>query len=602
MTCLMATWLPGPAVQGATFTWNQAGAGPLTWNTAGSWTGGVPANAAGDIINLTANLTAAQTINLDVNAMTGTLNIGDPTTAFFGYTLQTLNGSTLTFDNGLVAAVLTKAAAATANDLISTDIILASTGNADFNIINAVANTTSLLTLSGNISETSGAKNLVISGSAPASSNGVTVLSGNNSFTGTVTVNSGTLRALGAEAFNSGAVNDIVLAAGSTLDLRANGNGLGNRENLFFGDNLALTGSATVLVDRTGAAGFPGSTALNKMIQLGNLNTGGPNTFTVTPANGYGLEFTGATTLGGNSTFSVGGTQVSNVVQGLTLSGIVDGAFTLAKTGTGTLVLGNSGNTFTGNISVTGGTLAFGSESALGNAANTLTVNGTTTAIRAIGTVPFSSARSLSFVNATAANNIIEVIAGQTFTLTGANAITNAVGFVKADNGTVGISASQNFAGTALINAGAINISDANALGTTAGATTVGNFIGAALQLSGAGITYAAEPLNLNNSGINTGGALQNVSGNNIWTGPITLQSAATIGSDSGTLTLGGATGIAGAFGLTFAGAGNTTITTALNANVASLTKIGTGTTTLAVARALRAGGRFLACLCASLL
>ncbi|MCX6839396.1 MAG: autotransporter-associated beta strand repeat-containing protein [Verrucomicrobia bacterium] len=587
MTCLMATWLPGPVVQGATFTWTPTGAGPLTWNSGANWTGGVPANAAGDIINLTANLAAAQTINLDVNATTGTINIGDPATGFFGYTLQSGNGSTLTFDNGALAAVLSKAAVATANDLISTEIILASTDNANFNITNAVANTTSLLTLSGNISESGVVKNLIIAGAAAASSNGVTVLSGTNSFTGTVTVNSGTLRAQGAEALNSGAVNDIALAAGSTLDLRANGNGLGNRENLVFGDNLALTGSATVLVDRTGSAGFPGSTALNKMIQLGNLNTGGANILTVTPANGYGLEFTGLTTLGGNSTFSVGGTQASNVVQGLTLSGIVDGAFTLAKTGTGTLVLGNSGNTFTGNISVTGGTLAFGSDGALGNAANTLTVNGTTTAIRAIGTVPFSSARSLSFANATAANNLFEVIGGQTFTLTGANAITNAVGFVKADNGTVAISASQNFAGSALINAGAINISDANALGTTAGATTVGNFVGAALQLSGAGITYAAEPLTLNSTGINTGGALQNLSGNNTWTGPITLASAATIGSDSGTLTLGGATGIAGAFGLTFAGAGNTLISTALNANVTGLTKIGTGTTTLGVANSL---------------
>jgi autotransporter-associated beta strand protein len=588
MIFLMATWLPGPLAHATPFTWNQTGAGPFTWNTAGNWTGGVPANLAGDVINLTANLTAAQTINLDVNATLGTLNIGDPTTAFFGYTLQTLNNSSLSFDNGLLAAVLSKAAAATADDLISTNIILASTDNANFNITNAVANTTNLLTLSGNISESGGTKNLVIAGAAAASSNGVTVLSGaNNTFTGTVTVSSGTLRALGTGALNTGAVNDITLAAGSTLDLRANGNGLGNRENLVFGDNLALTGSATVLVDRTGTAGFPGSTALNKTMQLGNLNTGGANTLTVTPANGYGLEFTGATTLGGNSTFSVGGTQVSNVVQGLTLSGIVDGAFTLAKTGTGTLVLGNSGNTFTGNISVTGGTLAFGSDSALGNAANTLTVNGTTSAIRAIGTVPFSSARAISFANATAANNIIEVIGGQTFTLTGANAITNAIGFVKADNGTVGISASQNFAGTALINAGAINISEANALGTTAGATTVGNFLGAALQLSGAGITYAAEPLTLNNAGINSGGALQNISGNNTWTGPITLASAATIGSDSGTLTLGGTTGIAGAFGLTFAGAGNTSITTALNANVTSLTKIGTGTTTLAVANNL---------------
>ncbi|MDI1310929.1 MAG: hypothetical protein PSV43_02165, partial [Prosthecobacter sp.] len=345
MICLTATWLPGPAAQGATFTWTPTGAGPFTWNTAGNWTEGVPANAAEDVINLTANLSVAQTINLDINATLGTLNIGDPTTAFFGYTLQSLNGSTLTFDNGALAAVLTKAAAATANDLISTNILLGSTGNADFNITNAVANTSSLLTLAGNISESGLVpKNLVIAGNTAGSSNGVTVLAGTNSFTGTVSVNSGTLVAVGAASLNSGAANTLTLASGTTLALRDNGSGYGDRQSIAFGDDLSIAGSSTIAPDRTGLAGFPGSTALNKTIQMNSLSwTAASTTLTVAPSNGYGLEITGLTNINqASTTISVGTLTGSNVVQGLTLSGQVSGDQNWTKTGTGAIVLTNA--------------------------------------------------------------------------------------------------------------------------------------------------------------------------------------------------------------------------------------------------------------------
>jgi fibronectin-binding autotransporter adhesin len=221
MTCLMATWLPGPLAQGAIFTWNQTGAGPFTWSTAGNWTGGVPANAPGDVINLTANLTAAQIINLDVNATVGTLNIGDPTTAFFGYTLQSSNASMLTFDNGSLGATLAKAAAATATDVISAGIVL----NDNLAISNLNANLTGQLILSGSITETGGPRNITVSGVA-ASSNGVTVLAGNNSFTGSVTINSGTLAAVGADSLYSGGANELFLAGGA-LALRDNGSGYG---------------------------------------------------------------------------------------------------------------------------------------------------------------------------------------------------------------------------------------------------------------------------------------------------------------------------------------------------------------------------------------
>jgi autotransporter-associated beta strand protein len=266
-----------------------------------------PDNAPGDVINLTANLTAAQTINLDINATTGTLNIGDPTTAFFGYTLQSGNGSMLTFDNGGSGAILAKAAAATATDVISAGIVL----NDNLTISNLNANLTGQLILSGPITETGGSRNITVNGAA-ASSNGVTVLAGNNSFTGIVTVNSGTLAAVGAGSLNSGVANAKFLLQGALLPSATTAPDSAILQDIAFGDNVTVTGNSTISVDRTGVAGFPGSTALNKTIQLGTLTIGN-NTLTVTNANGYGLEFTGATTFtAATPTFSVSGGTASN--------------------------------------------------------------------------------------------------------------------------------------------------------------------------------------------------------------------------------------------------------------------------------------------------
>jgi hypothetical protein len=37
---------------------------------------------------------------------------------------------------------------------------------------------------------------------------------------------------------------------------------------------VTITGNSTISVDRTGVAGFPGSTALNKTIQLNDVTIG----------------------------------------------------------------------------------------------------------------------------------------------------------------------------------------------------------------------------------------------------------------------------------------------------------------------------------------
>ncbi|NDE48406.1 MAG: filamentous hemagglutinin, partial [Actinobacteria bacterium] len=158
--------------------------------------------------------------------------------------------------------------------------------------------------------------------------------------------------------------------------------------------------------------------------------------------------------------------------------------------------------------------------------------------------------------------------------IAGSNALT------KLGSGTLTLSGSNTYTGLTTISAGALRASNDTALGTTAGGVTVAN--GAALELSG-GITIGAEALTLNGSGISSGGALRNISGNNTYQGAITQASDSRINSDSGTLTLDVASGnaIAGTFNLTLGGAGNITVSDPIATSTGTLTKDGNGTLTL---------------------
>ncbi|MDY0145345.1 MAG: autotransporter-associated beta strand repeat-containing protein, partial [Kiritimatiellia bacterium] len=79
------------------------------------------------------------------------------------------------------------------------------------------------------------------------------------------------------------------------------------------------------------------------------------------------------------------------------------------------------------------------------------------------------------------------------------------------------------FTGTMAVEAGALQIRGTNALGTTAGGTTVAD--GAALEVHGGGssVRYTAEPLTLSGTGIANGGALCFLQNNVDFRGPITL-------------------------------------------------------------------------------
>ena len=103
-------------------------------------------------------------------------------------------------------------------------------------------------------------------------------------------------------------------------------------------------------------------------------------------------------------------------------------------------------------------------------------------------------------------------------------------GLTKNGTGELRLSGNNTYSGNTVLGTAVTQVSNANALGSTAAGTIVNS--GAQLRLSG-GITFAAEALTINGPGTGitgaTRGALSNQSGNNTYTGKITLGSNSAI-------------------------------------------------------------------------
>ena len=146
------------------------------------------------------------------------------------------------------------------------------------------------------------------------------------------------------------------------------------------------------------------------------------------------------------------------------------------------------------------------------------------------------------------------------------------------------------FTGTATVNANATALLANNTGFGSASGGAVSVASGGGIQLSN-GITVAGtKALTLNGSGASSGGALENVSGNNAWSGAITLGSATRINSDSSLLTLNGSTAISSGYGLTFGGSGNVEVDSAITTGANTVTKDGSGTLTLTGANTYSSG------------
>ena len=423
----------------------------------------------------------------------------------------------------------------------------------------------------------------------------------------------------------------------TTFSLLHDGDGTSSFETISLGTVSwePASGSLNLTIGRAGS-GLYFPTAAFKTVKLASLNSSFlPNGLILTNNNGYGLDVPdniAFATVSDNTgpTYSVSTLNTSLQVPGLTLSGKLTGGPSasgdrvLIKAGAGVLLLGNNGsnptaadsgdNSFGGTgaiIDITDGLLQVSSDAALGNVGNIISISANNLAegLRVSGT--FATDRE---INLNGANSGIDVTGSSVFTLNSAFTFTTSThNLAKNDLGTLVLTQAQpGWDGVMTINQGVLRISDADSLGTTTGNTTFGN-VGAALELTG-GITLA-EPLafasgdDVTSNGVNGGGAVRSVSGANVLSGAILLNTAsgtndrsraATFTANSGasldiqgvvTGNVGNGTGRDAWIGLGGAGTGTLSTALALSGTLGTnrfygINKFGSGTWTITAADA----------------
>ena len=352
----------------------------------------------------------------------------------------------------------------------------------------------------------------VISGTGNLTKDGVGTLNlgGTNTYTGTTTINGGTLE-LGAANVLADA-SSLVIANSSVFDLGANSdtvagvqltNGSIQNGTLTSTSNYDLR-SGTVSAVLAGAVGLDKSTAGTVILSsAGNTYTGatsvtggslrisqddhlGAAPGVATPGsltlNGGTLETTATFTLSSNRGISLAGAGTFDVDAATTLTygGIIAGAGSLAKSDTGTLSL-TGANTYSGSTTLTAGTISIGTDSGLGAApgsatAGHLVFNGGTL----LTTVGFTLNANRG-IDLQAGGGTIDVGAG---TLNYGGIIAGSGALNKAGANTLTLTGTNTYSGTTTISAGTLNANLTDALGDGSATNTL-IFNGGTLQAGG---------------------------------------------------------------------------------------------------------------------
>src|SRR2546425_933880 len=447
----------------------------------------------------------------------------------------------------------------------------APTGNGGENLVfpSGAAN----LTNSNNLKGTS-FNSITISGSGYTVGGNATTLTGSladSSVAGTNTISLGLTFAATRTVTVSNAATTLtisgVISGAGGLTKSGSGTVTLSAANTYTGVTTINVGTIAIAAD-AGLGASPGAPTAGKLsFGGGTLRT----TASFTLAANRGIALTGA------------GTISTDPGTTLTYGGIIAGASTLTKAGTGTLIVSGA-NTYTGATAISAGTLQLGATNAAPSGSAVTVSGGATFDLRGFSD-GIGSLAGAGTVTSGAAGAVVLTAGGNNSSTTFSGVMQNGSGTValtKTGTGTLTLSGANTYGGATTVRAGVLDVQNNTALGATAGATTVAG--GAALQLDGSGLVVA-EPVTLNGTGIAGGGALRQLANTNTWSGTITLGSAARVNADAGTLTVSG--GITnGGFPLTVGGAGNTTISTTAISGTGGLTKDGTGTVTLSASNA----------------
>jgi fibronectin-binding autotransporter adhesin len=384
------------------------------------------------------------------------------------------------------------------------------------------------LTLSGTIANGNGA-----TGVLTKSGTGTLVFSGNNTYAGGTTINAGILQVLNSNAVGTGRVT---LAGGSFL---AGAAGL-NFANAFAintvggtvdtsGTTLTLAGS---IADGNGTSGLLTKAGAGTLVLAGNNTYSGGTILqqgTLRLEHGNALGSGTLTTLGSIVDY-LSGITVANpillnadttqlqVAAGVaTQAGVISeagGARPLEKTGAGTLIF-TASNSYTGDTTVSGGTLQLGNGGTTGSIAGNVAVD---------GTLAFNRSSLLAIFNGV----IADKLGGQG-------------NVVHSGSGSTVLTANHTYSGTTLVNAGTLFVN-----GSIAASSLV--TVGAGARIGGTGFlptTIVAGTLAPGNSigTLNVVGNLTMAAGSTyeVEVSPV----AADLTNVTGTANLSGATAVA---------------------------------------------------------
>lgn len=436
-------------------------------------------------------LSGSNTFDGGITLTAGTIIVGNA---------QALGTGTFTFNGG---ALQSDAAYTVTNNYTfsnsstingSNDLALSGTGALTTRVL-TISNTAGTVSLTGVLSSTSTAGRISKTGA------GTLFLSGNNTFTGGVTVSAGTLIVGHENALGTG---------GLTLS----GGALQSNDTYTLSSNVSLTTNSTI---------------------------NGSNNLTLSGA----VALTNDTLTVDNSAGTV---TLSGVISSTNSSGKI------IKAGAGTLALTGS-NTFTGGITHSGGVLLMGHNNSLGTA--TLTLNGgslrsstditasNSYSLNADTTIDSTNDFTLSGTGDLNAQKLTINATGAEITLSGVVGDSSLGGSVSVDAGTLTLGNNNTYSGGTIINGGTLKASTANALPTTgavtvnsgifnlnANAQTIGDLTGAGnVSVGTSTLTFGSSTTSSSFSGVVSGsGSLVKqgsgivvLTGNNTFTGTTTI-------------------------------------------------------------------------------
>jgi len=354
---------------------NRITSAAQSWDANANWTNTATyPNATSVVVNVTADIVAPQTNNLDQNITLGWLNIGDAN-ASSSYLLAP-NGGTLIFANGTNNNAGLVQLATSAGDTIAAPITISN----NLTVLNGA--TAHALTLSGTIS---GANSVSYIGP------GSCLLMTNNTYSGTTLISGATVTLANFTANVSafGSANTVTLDQG-TLNLNSDNNTPpAPFSNIFFW-NLVVPTNSTGTLNGDGRCYLNGTLTGGGTLNYyapyvrmeldgdwsaftGQINASGSD-FRFNNANGLPKA---ALALNGNSGYSLSGALTVGEISGspssyltttawtvggrnttATYAGLISGN-SVTKVGTGTWILSGD-NTYTGTTVISGGALQIG--------------------------------------------------------------------------------------------------------------------------------------------------------------------------------------------------------------------------------------------------